>query len=845
LNVSKVVFVMGRMHRIAISQGVFCAFAFLFCWMPPACYSQEPKSAGGLELVSFTAGPNAGLRPGALYFVRANVSNKGTSEETAKLVCKFSENPTEETTFEVRLGAGESRIFELPLLVPKKLETALHIQITLVGMENGREVVLEKEGVPIVANLTADLANESIVTAMGVETAPAERPYWLWPNDSLHESAEMVIGAKVGAGFSRRMIRLEEEGLPDALAWDVVDCFVIADERILANAANQSMLKRWLLGGGRLWVMLDRLPSDAIATLLEVDQSIATIDESSVLGGEVTTNSSRALPKAERTISSSIPLRMKRVVQTGGNVTHLLDNWPLAVWFPVGRGEILATTLSPRAWIQPRFIPPDTPEEKRTAFELKPWALELGSQFFLARTGKPTANSLRDSDYPLRQIGNPVVAKSIVSWSLIGFVTVLCGFGMYQVRKGAAYRLGWMVPLISLLGCLPLVIASQWIRTEIPETWGRLQIIDVSPDGSNADVREVSAVYLNDTNRMELTSKLESRIEPISKQDVGVRRWEWKDLQQWNWRNSDWPAGLWRANDQYSLATQGLMVKGSFNENGILLETPPELNSPLQDPLISFAPGSQLLCSAQEDRLWTAHSSQIAGGERWIAGTLISDEQMRRAEIYRSLFETNLGAEARTKRVLYGFTDLWTNGPSWDRNLVHRGTALVSLPIHLQRPTANTKVHVPYSLMATEALHEEGRRTTAFNQKTGRWKQDSTIAAIARVRYQVPPEVLPLQFSSIAIEILANAPQRKLILSRVNQGVVSEIASVESPSIPWSKTLTAATDMPDPNLGYIDLQIEVTSRLGANAEFEQVVNWGIEYVRVHVDGTVLSNAIDP
>jgi hypothetical protein len=147
--------------------------------------------------------------------------------------------------------------------------------------------------------------------------------------------------------------------------------------------------------------------------------------------------------------------------------------------------------------------------------------------------------------------------------------------------------------------------------------------------------------------------------------------------------------------------------------------------------------------------------------------------------------------------------------------------------------------------MATEALHEEGRRTTAFNQKTGRWKQDSTIAAIARVRYQVPPEVLPLQFSSIAIEILANAPQRKLILSRVNQGVVSEIASVESPSIPWSKTLTAATDMPDPNLGYIDLQIEVTSRLGANAEFEQVVNWGIEYVRVHVDGTVLSNAIDP
>ena len=90
--------------------------------MQPAGYAQELQSAGGLELVSFTAGPNAGLKPGALYFVRAIVSNKGASEEVAKLVCKFSEYPTEETTFEIRLRAGESRTYELPLLVPKKLE---------------------------------------------------------------------------------------------------------------------------------------------------------------------------------------------------------------------------------------------------------------------------------------------------------------------------------------------------------------------------------------------------------------------------------------------------------------------------------------------------------------------------------------------------------------------------------------------------------------------------------------------------------------------------------------------------------------------------------------------------
>lgn len=833
------------MHRIAHAKNMFLAVAVLFCLMLTRCYSQERKLSEGLELVSVAAGPNTGLRPGTLYFVRAKMFNNGPSEKVAMLVCKFSEYPAEETSYEVRLAAGESQTYELPLLVPKKLERALHIQLTVLGLENGREVVLEKDGVPIISTLTAELATESIVTAMALDPVPASKPYWLWPNDDLHESSEMAIGAKIAAGLTRRMVRVEDEGLPDELAWDLVDCFVVADERILANAANQNMLKRWLLRGGRLWVMLDRLPSNCIAPLLETDQSIATIEEAVILNGIVDTFSFLAKPEKERLISSDIPLRMKRVIQSGGTVTHQLESWPLAVWFPVGRGVILATTLSPRAWITPRFILPDTPEEKRTAYELSPWAFELGPQFFQARSDSRLTNSLKDSDYPLRQIGNPVVSKTIVSWALGSFVVALCGLGIYQMRIGGAVRLGWMAPLISVLGCIPLVFASLWIRSEIPETWGQLQIIDVSSDGSNAVIRGASAMYLTDTTNMHLSSNLESRVEPISKQDVGVRRWEWKDLQQWSWRNDNWPAGLWRANDQVSQATKELIVKGSFDENGLILETPIGLSSPLQDPLVSFSQGSQLLCRAKGERLWVADSSQVAAGERWISGTLISDEQMRRAEIYRSMFESNVVTEARTKRVLYGFTDLWQGGPTWDRQLVRRGTALVSLPIRLQRPIAGSKIHIPYSLMTAEALHEKTRLTTAFNQKTGRWKQDATIGTVAQVRYHLPPEVLPLQASSIAIEVMANAPQRRLVLSKVNDGKVSEIANIESPSIPWSKTLTATKDMPDPNLGFIDLQIEVTSRLGANAEFEQVVNWGIEYVRVHVNGIVLSNAIDP
>lgn len=842
---TRIVFDMDRMHFNSRASGVSFAVGILACLILNRGFTQEPRYSQGLELVSAVSGPNAGLRPGSLYFVRASVLNRGAKEETATLVCKFTAFPSDETAYEIRLEAGESRTYELPLLVPRDVARNLDIQVNILGIRDGREVVLEKQGLPMSETITAFKPEETIVAAMAVEPIPESQAYWNWPIDDLHESAEMVISAKVGAGFNRQMLRVEDDGLPSSLSWDVVDCFVVADALFLKNAANQNMLKRWLLDGGRLWVMLDRVPSELLTPLLETDQFLSTVDETEMMNFEVQAVTSVTTSVKDRTIESPVPLKLKRIVQTGGSVTHHVGEWPVAVWFPVGKGEILATTLSPRAWLRPRYILPDTPNDKKTAYELKLWAFELSTRFFQSRPENHRTSSLNESDYPLRQVGNPVVSKSIVNWSLGLFVAALAAVGTYQLRYGGAYRLGWMVPAVAVLGCVPLVLASQWIRSEIPETWGRLQLVDVAADGSNALVRELSSLYLNDSNSMSLQSSIESRIEPMSKQSVGVRRWIWNDLDQWTWRNNNWPSGLWRANSMHSVPLDNLVVKGTLDEKGLVLKTPAGLKTPLQDPMVSFSRGSQLLCSSISENTWFAGSSQIAGGERWISGTLISDEQMRRAEIYRTLFEKKSGLEARGKRILYGFTDVWEGGPTWDRDLVRRGSALVSLPIHLERPIPGRPIQVPYSLMTVEALHQDGIRTNSFNEKSGRWKQDATTGSVARVRFHLPPELKPFQVTSISIEALANAPQRKFILSRMDQGKPSEIVSIENPSIPWGKTLTDPTIMPDPNQGYIDLQVEVTARLGANAEFEQVVNWGIEYIRLHVNGIVLSNAIDP
>lgn len=839
------------MHRSILATFLIVLTALLLCICFPhrIAIGQESRDLGGLELGPVSAGPNAGVRPGSPYFVRVRVSNTSAIQKSGKIVCKFSEYPSEETAYAVQLAAGQSRIFELPLLVPKKLNAeVLHIQVLLLGTEGGREVILEKKGKPMTETLVASVGRESIVAAMAVEPESRTTLQWRWPNYDLYESVEMVLGAKVGAGYSRRMLRIEEEGLPDAMAWDVVDCLVLADESMLANPVNQSMLKRWILGGGRLWVMLDRVRSEYVTPLLELDQLIATLDETELMSGVVETINSPSLPKDQRLFvpkdqrlfDSVVPLRLKRITQIGGSVTHLLEGWPLAVWYPVGRGEVLVTTMSPRGWIQPRKLTDETTDEKRTAFQIRPWGLELGPRFFQSRASSRIVSSMIDSNYPLRQIGNPIISKSIVSWALGSFVGILCGFGLYQWRFGSSSRMGWMAPLLSGLGCVPIVLASLWVRSEIFETSGRLQFVDVAPDGASANIRETTAVYLNDSTNMQLESEIESRVEPIASADLGVRQWIWSDMQKWSWSSQNWPTGVWRALYGYSRVTQGLVVNGSLHEDGLHLQVPASLPTPLEDPILSFERGTQSLCKSLGDRMWGVDSSQIAEGDRWVTGTLISDEQLRRVEIYQAVFEKNKGIESRNRRVLYGFTDLWSGGPEWDRSLINRGSALVSMPIRLHRPKVGSKIQIPHSLLTGEALHEGGVRTTAFNQDTGRWVLDAPSASTARVRYRVPPEVLPLQITSLKIELMTNAPQRTFTLSRFDKDKMEEVVRLESPSIPWSKTFTATSDLPKHTDGYVDFQVMVSARLESDAGFDQVVNWGIEYLRVQINGVVLS-----
>src|SRR5690606_4351036 len=73
-------------------------------------------------------------------------------------------------------------------------------------------------------------------------------------------SVDAVIAARLSSNLIKRMAYLRPDGLPPIVeAWAGVDQVVIAADSPVVGPAELLAMRRWLQGGGRLWVMLDQV----------------------------------------------------------------------------------------------------------------------------------------------------------------------------------------------------------------------------------------------------------------------------------------------------------------------------------------------------------------------------------------------------------------------------------------------------------------------------------------------------------------------------------------------------------------------------------------------------------
>lgn len=791
-----------------------------------------------LRFVTASRPPNSRVQAGAILTVVAKIANEGDAMAEGTVVASVQGTTSEQSARKIYVPPKTERQFDVFIQMPSSLEglSSIEVDLTIEVTDGGRRVMLDNNGTPASYSMVFTVDKFPTLAGLALDEEPNQFPDWYWPQDNLYDSYELAVATRIDSGNTRQTANYDFRPLPLSQAdYSAMDVVVISEEKTLYDASVIESLKNHLTVGGRVWIMLDRIDSSLIRQLYGSGQSCETIDEIQLNDFTVEVAATNSpLSEADRSHSVVNSIGFKRVIQTGGRISHSVDGWPAAIWMKVGYGDLLLTTLSSEAWIQPRTEQVSHDQRYHSSYTAQLWASEFAGQVNEKRSSRPLTTSV---DYPLRLIGNPVVPRSWVTIALSSFCLLVLSCGVWRFVAGDLSWLGVIAPALSIgVSCL-LIVSSSWVRRGIPESVSRFQIVEVSDDGRSAITREQAAVHLDASRSMTLISSVDGQAAASNTVSTGIRRFEVDDFHSWGLSNQNWPPGPWRYNSDYILPTDSMFVTANLTNNGVEMQLPAGLPSRMQDAVLRYAPGNAVLCTDDGENL--VADSVAASGERWITGSIISDEQQRRLEIYQEYFRPTERSNTLSK-TLYGWTEVWPQGPAWDSDLEQKGSALVALPVRLRRPPVGTTVKVPHSLIKLQRNSSDASQTFAYNDVTGEWVDELTVGANARLQFVLPTQTVPIKTGTIELTLDIKAPHRNVrILAETDTGPV-ELANLESPSLPWRSTIGEASVLESANDGILDIVLEVSERtdVASASTTTNVVAWQVNYFHASISGEI-------
>ena len=795
------------------------------------------ESSSSLDFQGLTKVQRSRVVAGQMCVLKGRVSNSGEETEQAALVATVNGQFDLITARAIEVEPGRTEDYEISIRIPERLPgKRVKIEVALKRKESGGEVLLARNGSPIVSSIELPLEERPFTTSQVLAPDPSQYPDWFWPpvEVKLRSDYELSVGSQVEAGLERYSVSFEKEGVPlDFAEWEGVDLLIVSDDHILQDEASARSVKRFLDTGGRVWVMLDRVPVAQLSSLLNDDQVIEVIDNVQLY--KVVMD----LPKKglnfreeDRTVESDEPLLLKRVVQYGGETTHSANGWPASITFRVGYGELIVTTLDCSAWMQRRSKPYSSEPLKNSGFEPLLWSRPLVSdQMFSALPEKPT---VKESDYAMQFLGVPIVPKSWVAIALIVFCASLGGLAIWRASAGDLARIGALTPALAICLSCGLLASKRFINSGIEPAAAKLQLVEVNQDGNSAEVTELAACYTPDGGEMELSFTNDGIAIPVDSLGTGIHRAETTDFQTWKLSNDSWPVGLWRYQDRYHLELDEQVVTIELDEQGCNLSFPGGIASSMQDAVLAYAPGHPMLCTPSDEGMSADGSTRI-GTKKWLASTLLSDEQKRRSAVYAELLEMEYDGFA-PRKVIYGWTDLW-DGPQWEK-LPDKGSALVRMPVEVKRPPVGKKVLVPYGLISLRQDAEQLGISSSLDERTGKWRPGQTSAMDRRLQFVLPQSLVPFKADGIDLNLNIKAPHRIVTISAATKSGERELAVLNSPSIPWQYSIEDKDILAECRDGIIDIRVQISDRTDGGSGGQSVVRWNIDFFDAVAVGSV-------
>jgi hypothetical protein len=650
--------------------------------------------------------------------------------------------------------------------------------------------------------------------------------------DEIHE---LVRVFRHTCGLSSRLSFASQRFLPPIPeALEGISHFVLASDRLADDVDGQRALRGWVERGGHLWVPVDRVSQKTISALLGDVTDLQIVDRISLTSIRFDAASANSYLPSKEAREFEKPVDFVRVLVPEQQVFYTIDGWPAVSAAVVGRGRVLFTMLGASGWIRPRTSI-DQPS-KFWEFPALPVAISPFQYFsdeLQVQPERPLIPVKDLKEFVSDQISYKVVDRGVVALVFGTLFISLVVASFVLARREFLEHLGWLGPALAVVAAAAFVGLGNYGRSAVPPMLAVIQLVNGVSGTDTAQASGYFGAYHPDRSTASIGGQDGGEFDlDLAGLEGRVYSRVQTDFDSWHWESLELPAGVRTASFKYTIQTRApIEASIRFGPEGIEGRVDSGPFHQLEDLLLS-APGQRALPVALAgDGSFKAGLEDAIQSGQLIGGGLLSDRQRTRQALYEKLLADPQPQCLSSRTLLLGWAlpvDMhFTLAPSAPPT----GAALLMAPVVIERPAPDSLVTVPTAFVDCQRLGNDGHYlpTTA----------ESRFGTNVRLRFQVPPEVMPLTVNSARLTLKLRAALREVTVNGFAGNEALPLRRLSSPAG------VEQIEIIDPRVLQLDKEgaLFVSLDIGDVRSEATRDQWHLDWVGLEVRGrTTLRNA---
>ncbi len=427
-------------------------------------------------------------------------------------------------------------------------------------------------------------------------------------------------------------------------------------------------------------------------------------------------------------------------------------------------------------------------------------------------------------------IGYSVVSVSTAGMIFGGFLLLMLGLGIGLRKWGRLEVLGWIGPVVALSTGAAFLALGEASRRSVPATLGVAQIVAVNPRTADQAVTGLLGFYRPDSGPISLSSAKDGLLDlDMGGLEGHTRRFVMTDVGQWHWENLALPAGVRLGTFRsVSQMVEPISAVAHFGPKGLEGKASLGRFHGIDDVLIQAPSQRVFAVGLRPDGAFTINERDLLPSGQFVAGTVLSDHQQKRHAIYRRLLTDSKIGRRSNDSLLVASADPIEIPFTFGSDLPPAGSALLSVPLEMERTKADTQVSIPRAFMAFRRIISLGAAQP---------NMEGQQAMEQHLRFQVPPSVLPLKVEKARLFAKVDIPMRRFTVRGHSAKGPIELRSLQSPvdllEIPVTREDVLALD----EQGGLHLDIEVGEAAPDSGELPP--KWTIHSLEIEINGRTL------